>query len=87
MDLDLSGLKVNVSDGFLGEWGSGRRHVTSEMFSSVKKSVEDLSVLPSMRADEPPIDAFKVLLGKEFKYSFLGVLSKKRLHDDGVLPR
>ena len=77
--MDYSSIGVEMkSNIFRSEWGQGRKLVTADTYHSAKRAMEDLVKDPSIRGDEPPCDSFKTHLGKDFKYSFGTLMSKKR---------
>ena len=78
MNLSLSQLKVSLDDTFRPEWGSGRRHVSCDLFESTKRSIEERVKMPILRADEPSVDSYRVPLARNFHYCFYSLLSKKR---------
>ena len=78
MTMKLDNLKISIGDTFRPEWGSGRRHVSSDLFESTKRSIEERVKMPILRADEPPGDSYKVPLARNFRYCFYNLLSKKR---------
>jgi len=78
LKLDLSDLRATIGNDFRTEWGSGRRGVSGDLFETAKRTMEEAVKLPILRADEPPIDGYKVPIGRDFRYNFMGLLSKKR---------
>ena len=83
-DLDFSGLKVRVKGDFATEWGQGKKHVSRDLFQACKKSAEDLYSLPTSRMEELPFDSYRCLIGKDFRYAFSSLLTKKRSRDSDV---
>ena len=81
MSLSLSKLKISLTDSFRSEWGSGRKHVNNDLYESTKRSMEERSKMPILRADEPVNDSYRVPLSRNFRYCFQGLLSKKRSID------
>ena len=78
MKLDISNLTATIGDTFQSEWGSGRKCVTTDLFETAKRTMEETVKMPLLKADEPPMDGYKVPIGRDFKYCFYGLLSKKR---------
>ena len=78
LKIDISNMTSSVGDNFRTEWGSGRKCVSSDMFEIAKRSMEEVVKMPILRADEPPVDAYKIPIGRDFRYCFYGLLSKKR---------
>ena len=66
---------------YSAEWGQGKRHVSRDLFQACKKSGEELYQLPSSRMEELPFDSYRCLIGKDFRYAFSSLLSKKRVRD------
>ena len=75
-------LSVDVKREFNGQWGSGRKFVSNDIYASCKKSVEGLVQMPSHRLDEPCFDSYRVCLGREFSYTLQSVLTTKRRRED-----
>ena len=80
-------LIIDVRREFNGQWGSGRKFVSNDVYAASKKSIEGLSSMPSHRLDEPSFDSYRVCLGREFSYTCQSVLTSKRRRDDGNDPR
>ena len=78
MKLDLDDLRASIGSDFRTEWGTGRKGVSGEMFETAKRTMEETVKMPILRADEPPFDSYKVPIGRDFRYSFQSILSKKR---------
>ena len=76
-------LEVEVRREFNGQWGSGRKFVSNDVYAASKKSIEGLSMMPSHRLDEPGFDSYRVCLGREFAYTCQAVLNSKRRREDG----
>lgn len=79
--MDFSGLRVKVRGDFSNEWGQGKNHISRDLFQACKKAAEDAYPLPISRMEELPFDAYRCLIGKEFRYAFSGLLTKKRNRD------
>ena len=77
-------MKVRVRGDFSTEWGSGKRHISRDLYQACKKSADELYSLPNSRMEELPFDGYKVLMGKDFRYAFAGLLTKKRSRDVDV---
>ena len=75
-------LTVDIKREFNGQWGSGRKFVSNDVYAASKKSIEGLSMMPSHRLDEPDFDSYRVCLGREFSYTCQSVLTSKRRRDD-----
>ena len=82
LTMSLDKLRVSIADNFRHEWGSGRKHVSTELFESTKRAMEERVKLPVLRADEPVNDSYRVPLARNFRYCFYGLLSKKRSLDN-----
>jgi len=81
MTMSLDKLRVSIADNFRPEWGSGRKHVTTDLFEATKRIMEERVKMPILRADEPVNDSYRVPLSRNFRYCFQGLLSKKRSID------
>ena len=78
MKLDLSDLRATIGNEFRSEWGSGRKTVSGDLYETAKRTMEETVKMPILRASEPPLDGYKVPIGRDFRYTFQNLLSKKR---------
>ena len=77
-------LSIDIKREFNGQWGSGRKFVSNDVYAASKKSIEGLSMMPSHRLDEPGFDSYRICLGREFSYSCQSVLTAKRRREDAA---
>ena len=84
MKLDLSDIGLELKSDFRSEWGHGRKMVTSDMYHSAKRRMENFIKDPNVLIDEPPCDSFRTHLGKDFQYAFANLLTKKRVRTSGA---
>ena len=75
-------LTFDVRREFNGQWGSGRKFVSNDVYAACKKSIEGLSMMPSHRLDEPCFDSYRICLGREFSYTCQSLLTSKRRRED-----